>query len=154
MIRFILLGGPLYIICRCLLWIKCHSLPCSFMLSAPSVLRMSGRVLPVGHFLHLPATMLLCFSPVRGTLLLVPGALILTRFLHYKHGPCCIVRFPARPSPPPHLMPGTQGTLRLCGRLRGSACSHSALVMLGDLWEGGGGFLGRLVFRDRRHGKW
>lgn len=73
--RFILLGSLLYSICRCLLWIKCYSFPCPFMLSSPSDLRLSERVFPVGHFLHLPATMLLCFFLVRGTQLLVSGVL-------------------------------------------------------------------------------
>lgn len=93
------------------------------MLLYPSVLHISKRVLPVGHFLHFPTTTLLCFSQVRSTLLLVPGALTLTWFLPYNRVLCCVARFPAKPSPSPSLMPGAQDTLRLCGGLRGSACS-------------------------------
>lgn len=133
MIRFILLGGPLYIICWCLLWIKCCSIPCSFISFYPSVLQTCPRVFPVGHFirLHCHASLLLpseehppLASWCTHTYSIPPQ--VHSMFVSFLQG-----HLHHRMLSSLSLMLCTSGTHSLCGGLRGSACS----TLLWLCWE-------------------
>lgn len=158
-IRFILPGGSLHIICCCWwLWIKCSSIPCSFMYLHPSVLQMPSRVLPVGHFVYLALLPPFSASPKQDEpSSWSPVHLRLLWFLHYQHVPRCIVSFFARPHPPlqfelPMLNAWYPGhTLWWFGKV---CLQHSALALLGGIWEGRVVFLGKFVFSKMRQGKW